>query len=105
MGAKTWMLVYASKDVPETLKSRPTIDRDASAALARKLFPTYPLKPLEDGTIASVCPPGDEIMVACFPGVSVVSAVEFGIDYPSKLPKSSLSRRLGRPSTFMLCTA
>ena len=90
MGAKTWMLVYASKDVPETLKSRPTIDRDASAALARKLFPTHPLKPLEDGTIASVCPPGDEIMVACFPGVSVVSAVEFGIDYPSKLPKEFL---------------
>ena len=37
MGAKTEMLVYASKDVPGILEAQPAIDRDASAALAEKL--------------------------------------------------------------------
>ncbi len=90
MGAKTWMLVYASKDVPETLVAQPAIDRDASTALAKKLFPKHELTPLADGTLTFACPPDDEVMVACFPGVSVVAAAEFGIDYPSKLPKQFL---------------
>jgi|SRR5688572_24937640 len=91
MGAKTWMLVYASKDVADILRSRPAIDRKASAELAKKLFPRHDLKPLEDGTITFACPPDDEVMVACFPGVSVVAAAEFGIDYPSRLPKQFLA--------------
>jgi hypothetical protein len=58
MGAKTWMLVYASKDVPDVLKSQPAIDRDASTALAKKLFPNHELTPLADGTLTFACPPG-----------------------------------------------
>jgi uncharacterized protein DUF6928 len=29
----------------------------------------------------------NEICIGCFPGVSVVAAKEFGIDYPSRLPR------------------
>ena len=90
MGAKTWMLVYASKNVPDVLKSQPAIDRDASTALAKKLFPKHELTPLADGTLTFACPPDDEVMVACFPGLSLVAAAEFGIDCPSKLPKQYL---------------
>jgi hypothetical protein len=90
MGAKTWMLVYASNDVPGIFKARPAIDRDASTALANKLFPKHQLTPLADGTLTFACPPDDEVMVSCFPGVSVVAAADFGIDYPSKLPKQFL---------------
>lgn len=90
MGAKTWMLVYASENVADVLKSRPAIDRDASTALAKKLFPQHELMPLADGTLSFACPPDDEVMVACFPGIAVVAAAEFGIDYPSKLPKQYL---------------
>ena len=51
MGAKTWMLVYASENVPGTLAAQPAIDRDASTALAKKLFPQYELTPLTDGAL------------------------------------------------------
>jgi hypothetical protein len=84
------MLVYASENVPAALKSHSEIDRDASSALVKKLFPKHEFTPLADGTLTSTCPPEDEVMVACFPGVSLVAAAEFGVDYPSKLPKQLL---------------
>lgn len=90
MGAKTWMLVYASNNVAETLRSKPEIDRDASIALATRLFPKRELTPLADGTLTFACPPDDEVMAACFPCVSVVAAAELGIDYPSRLPQRFL---------------
>jgi hypothetical protein len=32
------------------------------------------------------CPPNDEIVAGCYPGLVIVAAQEFGIDFPSKLP-------------------
>jgi hypothetical protein len=86
MGAKTWMLVYADLSAREALKNRPLLDREATSRLARKLFPMEDLEPLGDGDLSYTCPPDSEIYIGCFPGVSVVAAKEFGIDYPSSLP-------------------
>jgi hypothetical protein len=85
MGAKTWMLVYANANVAEVLKAGPSLDREATLKLARSLFPKDKLEPIGDGDLSYTCPPDDELHIGCFPGVSVVAAREFGIDYPSRL--------------------
>ena len=87
MGAKTWMLVYANVNVGETLRSRPQLDRAATLKLASALFPKDKLEPIGDGDLSCTCPPDNEVHIGCFPSVSIVAAKEFGIDYPSKLPK------------------
>jgi hypothetical protein len=96
MGAKTWMLVYADGNARDLLAAKPTLDRAATIRLATELFPKDGLKPLEDGTLSYACPPDDEINIGCFPGLCVVAAAEFGIDYPSKLPQRFLRSTAGR---------
>ena len=96
MGAKTWMLVYANGNAGEILKSTPQLDRDATASLAGKLFPSEKLVPVEDGDLSFTCPPDDELVLGCFPGVSIIAAKEFGIDYPSKLPSIFLENASGQ---------
>ena len=86
MGAKTWMLVCSEGDQTEILKSGPKLDRDGTAAFAKKLFPSEKLDALDDGSLSYTCPPEDELVIGCFPGVSIVAGKEFGIDYPSRLP-------------------
>lgn len=96
MGAKTWMIVGSDGDASEILRSSPPLDRAASAALARRLFPGEALAPLEDGTLEFTNPPDDELMVGVFPGLAVVAAKEFGIDRPATLPASLRDPALGR---------
>lgn len=91
MGAKTWMLVYANANVGEGLRRGPLLDRDATLQLATALFPMDNLGPLGDGDLSYTCPPNDELHIGCFPGVSILAAKEFGIDYPSKLPVRFIS--------------
>lgn len=86
MGAKTWMLVYARANVAEILKSGPVIDRKATQRFVSELFPKERLEPAGDGDLLFTNPPDQEIFAGCFPGVAIVAAKEFGIDYPSKLP-------------------
>jgi hypothetical protein len=86
MGAKTWMLVYASANVREALRDGPQLDRDATLKLVQDLFPKETLTPSAEGNLSYTCPPDDELHVGCFRGVSVVAAKEFGIDHPSRLP-------------------
>ncbi|AFL74300.1 DUF6928 family protein [Thiocystis violascens] len=87
MGAKTWMLVFANSNVREALAGSPPLDREATQKLANTLFPGEKLEPIGDGDLSYTCPPDNEVHIGCFPGVSVVAAKEFGIDYPSKLPQ------------------
>jgi hypothetical protein len=87
MGAKTWMLVLANTNVREALAAKPQLDREATQKLASLLFPDEKLEPIGGGDLSYTCPPDDEVHIGCFPGVSVVAAKEFGIDYPSKLPQ------------------
>ena len=91
MGAKTWMLVYADGNAREALRAYPTLDRDATRQLAEKLFGGEKLTYEEDCDLTYTCPADDELCIGCFPGVSVIAAKEFGIDYPSKLPQSFIN--------------
>lgn len=93
MGAKTWMLVTAEGDVPDSLASNPQLDRDASFELARELFPDTDLVESGAGDLYYINPPDDEIFVGVFGDVKIVAAAEFGIDHPSKLPRNFLSSR------------
>ena len=86
MGAKTWMLVYSEGNQKDVLKSKPILDRGATEAFAKKLFPAEKLEALDEGTLLFTSPPSNELVVGCFPGICIVAAEEFGIDYPSKLP-------------------
>lgn len=85
MGAKTWMLVYAKTDVAEALRRGLQLDRDATMQLATNLFPKDNLEAIGEGDLSYTCPPDDELHIGCFPGVSILAAKEFGIDYPSEL--------------------
>jgi len=85
MGAKTWMLVYADVNAREALRGRPLLDPEKTFRLASTLFPGEKLESLGDGDLSYTCPPDNELCIGCFPGVSILAAKEFGIDYPSKL--------------------
>ncbi len=85
MGAKTWMLVLAASDARDRLAAKRPLDREATRKLADTLFPGEKLEPIGDGDLSCTCPPDDEVHIGCFPGVSVIAAKEFGLDYPSKL--------------------
>ena len=91
MGAKTWMLVYANGSVEEALRSSPKLDHETTLQLATSLFPRDKLEPIGEGSLWYTCPPNDEVHAGCFPGVSILAAKEFGIDYPSKLSKQFIS--------------
>jgi hypothetical protein len=80
------MLVYADANAREALKARPPLDRAATQKLAATLFPEQKLQPLADGDLFHTSPPDNELCIGCFPGVSIIAAKEFGIDYPSRLP-------------------
>ncbi|MGE5836326.1 MAG: DUF6928 family protein [Acidobacteriota bacterium] len=95
MGAKRWMLVYSRRTPREVLEAKPQLDREASAALAKKLFPTERLEPISDSTLDFTGPPTYELIVGCFPGLSIIAAREFAIDYPSRLPSTFLGCGVG----------
>jgi hypothetical protein len=100
MGAKTWMIAYVDGDASAVLKSNPHLDREASLALAGRLFPGENLEALPDGDLCFTCPGDDELLVGCFPGLSIVAAKEFLIDYPSKLAPAFLKEADGRKVYF-----
>jgi hypothetical protein len=100
MGAKTWMLVYANVNARDVLKTRPPLNREETSRIAQALFPRETLDPLEDGDLSCTCPPDDVLCIGCFPGVTVMAAKEFAIDYPSKLPTPFISS--GSSGTILL---
>ena len=79
------MLVYSDGDASKALLNKPRLDLDASLKMAGELFPAETHEPLENETLTFACPPKDELLVGCFPELSIVAAQEFGIDFPSKL--------------------
>ena len=91
MGANTWMLVYADTNVSGVLRGGPPLDRDATLQLANRLFPQDRLEPIGDADLSCTCPPAREVHIGCFPGVSILAAKEFRIDYPSRLPPPFIS--------------
>lgn len=88
MGAKTSMLVIVDgSDAKAKLTIKPQLDREASERLAAHMFPDEKFAPLDDGNLSDTNPPDDELLVGCFPGVSIIAASEFSMDYPSKFPE------------------
>ncbi len=100
MGAKTWMMVYSPASARQALGRKPALDRGATAAWVQNLFPRETLEPLEDGNLFWTCPPNKEICAGCFDGVAVVAAKEFGIDYPSKMPRAFIDAAGGGTATL-----
>lgn len=66
------------------------IDRERTHKFARHLFPGETLKLLDDGTLSDTCPPDNEVDAGCVPGVSVIAAMEFGIERTSALDRRSI---------------
>jgi hypothetical protein len=95
LGAKTWMLVYASSEVAATLAARPELDRARSLELAHALFPEHELTSGEEGSLLYTDPRERDLYVGCYADVGIVAAEEFAIDYPSKLPAHFLDPRYG----------
>jgi hypothetical protein len=93
VGAKTWMLVYedADAEVKKVLRGGHQLDRPATLQLARRLFPEDKLEPAGEGSLGYTCPPDDEVHIGCFPGVSILAAAEFALEYPSALPEAFIS--------------
>lgn len=88
MGAKTWMVITCDGNPREVLAAKPVLDRAASEALARRLFPKHKLVPAEDVNLAWTCPRGQQVVIGVFPGLTLVAAEEIGIDNPSRLPEA-----------------
>ncbi|SEL86607.1 hypothetical protein SAMN05428989_2729 [Pseudoxanthomonas sp. GM95] len=92
MGAKTWMLVQSEQDARYALAKQPGLDRAATHQLAARMFPGEMLEFVGEGSLSFTSPPDDEIYLGCFPGVSIVAAAEFALDYPSQLPMRFIER-------------
>src|SRR5690349_2214772 len=97
MGAKTWMLVYASDDVSALLRAQPTIDREQTRALVTRLYPRHEISELRDGTLLDDAnPPDGEVYAGCFPGITVLCTSEVAIEHPSRLDRRFLNVAEGR---------
>ncbi|MFI6101978.1 DUF6928 family protein [Lentzea sp. NPDC051213] len=97
MGAKDWMLFYASDDVSKVLRSNPKIDREATRALVERLYPSHEISPLADGTLFEHAnPPEDTVYAACFPGLSIVCTWDAANDTPTDLAPPFLTEAAGR---------
>jgi len=91
MGAKTWMLVASDGVAADRLRARPTMDEAATIELVKSLYPSEGIEVIGDADLTYTCPPDDEIIAGCFPGVSILAASEFAGDFPSRLPRRYIS--------------
>lgn len=79
------MLVYCEGNPVEILKSNPVLDQAATREFAQQLFPSEKITFSREGDLSYTMPDDDELIVGCFPGLKIIAAAEFGIDYPSRL--------------------
>lgn len=96
MGAKSWFISYSDGNPKEILKSIPQNDRIEAIALATRLFPNEQLVDEGDCSMEILNPPDNQIYVGCFPGLSVIAAVDFAIDSPSQIDPRFLDEYLER---------
>lgn len=83
MGAKSWMIAYSDGIPREAVTKRPTLDESATDELVEQLF--RGATPVGEADLFAINPPDSEIVAGVYPGLSLIAASEFGIDYPSKL--------------------
>jgi len=91
MGAKVCMLIYLDDPTAYALAQSPTLNGPATDTLVNKLFPHTHLSQVGMGNLAASNPTKGAIYAACFGGLSIVAAEEFGGDHPSKLTQHFLT--------------
>jgi hypothetical protein len=97
MGAKDWLLVYADGEIQPVLQSAPVLDRLATRALVRRLYPaissaTWPTARCWSRRTPMVI----ASMPGCFAGLTVVCTSEAAVDRPSHLDPRFLREARGR---------
>jgi hypothetical protein len=95
MGAKTSMLAIAEGDPIAILKSAPQLDRDACLSTVSQLFPGMRFDPLPDGDLSDTYPRNGELVVGCFPGLTIL-AHDSLMTEPSALDRRFLDFAAGR---------
>ena len=97
MGAKDWLICYADDTLASVLAARPELDRVATDALVRRLFPAHEVTPVGAGTLGDdVNPADDMVCAAVWPGASLVCTSEAALDRPSELDARFLAAGAGR---------
>ena len=57
VGAKDWMPMYAEREMRPVLQSAPVLDRDATWALVRRLYPGHQVTEIADGSLLEQASP------------------------------------------------
>ncbi|USX49716.1 hypothetical protein [Lentzea sp. HUAS12] len=96
MGAKDWMLFYASDDVSKVLRASPKLDREATEAFVRRLYPSHDITPIEDGNLHHANPPEGKVYAAVFPGLSIICTWDAAGDGWEDLPAHFVTEATGR---------
>ncbi|MFJ5987411.1 DUF6928 family protein [Lentzea sp. NPDC092896] len=96
MGAKDWMLFYASDDVSKVLRGAPKIDREATAAFVERLYPSHDIRPIEDGTLDYANPPEGKVYAGVFEGLSIICTWDAANDSYADLPDRFVREAAGR---------
>ncbi|SDG96945.1 hypothetical protein SAMN05216553_1146 [Lentzea fradiae] len=96
MGAKDWMLFYASDDVSKVLRSSPSLDREATRAFVERLYPSHEIRQIEDGDLDHANPPDGTVYAGVFDGLSVICTGDAANDSPTDLPPRFLREASGR---------
>lgn len=96
MGAKDWMLFYASDDVSKVLRASPQLDREATRAFVERLHPSHEIRPIEDGNLDHANPPEDVVYAGVFDGLSIICTAEAAHGSPTDLPARFVREAAGR---------
>jgi len=97
MGAKDWLICYADRNVASVLAARPELDRAATDALVRRLFPSRTVTAIDDGTLGDDINPADDLIYAAvWPGATLLCTSEVALDRPSELDARFLEEGAGR---------
>lgn len=79
------MLVYSAGDPAEILKTNPVLDQAATSDFVSRMFRFEKITPAGNGDLSFTSPADNQVFAGCFPGLTIVAAKEFGIDFPSRL--------------------
>jgi hypothetical protein len=97
VGAKDWMIVYADGDVRPVLQKAPPPDRAEARAVVERLYPGHDITETADGNLdENANPPGGEVYVGCFEGLTVVCTGDVALDALSAVDERFLAEGRGR---------
>lgn len=95
MGAKAWFAVSYNTDPRQTLGNAPVLDREASAALAKRIMPDGALKEMEDGDLSFLNPDHGEVFVGVYGDLVIIAHPGLAVDRLSEIDGQWHSLGLG----------